>query len=262
MAQITQTVVVSQSQCGGSLRLLLDESASISAENWQKQVNATADAIRDPGIVRLLTKAGGTALGVDSFDNRVRERVSWTIIRSQADAERFSSALRAISAHSGQARGETNIGRALLFSLGKIDEMQDSPCRGEGIIDISTDADNNGDTDPHGYLNTVAARGLLETARKQAEEQGWRINGIGVDGETNKGEKVFQLLERDVITKRTGGFAVGTSWQDYGTVIRDKLSREIAQLQGVEPVDSPGPPAVPQLPRLQLAKEESIATRK
>lgn len=214
--------------CGGSLRMVLDESASINDANWQKQVVATADAIRDPGIVRLLIKSGGTALGVDSFDNAVSERIGWTIIRSQEDANALANKLYAIGAQEGRSKGDTNIGRALHFAL---DQLKSSPCPGNGVIDISTDADNNGDTDPRGYMDTFAAQSLLLSARKRAEREGWVINGIGVDGLRNKGENVRRMLEADVITKHTGGFAVGTSWDEYAPVLRDKLSREIAQVK-------------------------------
>lgn len=216
--------------CSRSLVLLLDESYSINADNWKKQVHATADAISRPDIAELLSRNGGTAIAVASFNYQARQRLDWQVIRSQQDADAFADAFRHIGPKAG---GATNIGRGLAVSL---ENIHRSPCKGEAIIDISTDAHNTAAA----YVDGGEAIALLEAARAQAIAEGVVINGIGVDGQSQKGDAVRRMLEQKVITPT--GFAMGTAWEDYAEAIYKKLRLELhSQL--------PEDPVVPDVPR-------------
>lgn len=197
--------------CDTSLVLLLDESQSIADRDWLKQVHATADAIEHPDIVEIFTRKGGVALAVDSFDDAVQRRLDWTVVRTQEEANAFASRLREMAG--SQKQGTTDIGSALDHAL---DSFGGTPCqRVKDIIDISTDATNNG---------SPYARIMLERARKRAVAEGVVINGIGVDGYSH-GEEVLRLLKENIITPT--GFAQGTSWNDYGEEIYKKLREEL-----------------------------------
>lgn len=216
-------------RCSMSLMLLLDESGSINDENWQHQVHGTADALQRPDIVKMLERQGGVAVAARSFGSDSMERIPWTVLREQKDADAFAAKLRTIQ----QRKGGTNIGAAINDAL---DDFDKTPClRHASIIDISTDADNAGSL-PQITMSRYNAALELRYARMAAEKQGVTVNGIGVNGTSQRGQAVQEMLERDVITEN--GFAMGTQWSDYREAIYKKLSREL--------LSEVTPPSVPQ----------------
>lgn len=227
MAQDTQ-----KENCYTSLRLLMDESHSIEPMDWRKQVYATAAAIEHPDIVKLFERNEGVAVAVDSFDDEVRNRLGWQVIRTPEEASAVAARLRAMEGD--QSGGSTDIGNALTHAIGS---FANSPCIPEKmIIDISTDGVNSGAP----YAVTV-----LDRARKTARNQGVVINGIGVDGNGYRDGSVQKMLEEKVIVN---GFATGTSWTKYEDEIRKKIQRELS-------FDLPAEPSTPvPSPHVQLAQ--------
>lgn len=218
--RMAQASLPGSSTCLVSLILLMDESGSISNENWLKQVHATADALTHPRVIDAIEGAGGIAVMARSFDHRDITRVGWHVIRNRQDAEKFAQELRNNTA---RVSGATDIGGAV---MGSINHFPLSPCRfGKKVIDISTDGDS------YNHINK------LKAAREQAVRSNVIINGIAVeetvdpDGDRDSPspmslKSIEELLRNYLITP--DGFALSANWAEYAKVIEQKLILEIA----------------------------------
>ena len=152
------------SDCQVSLQLLMDESYSISADNWKLQVQATADAITHPEVLDAIRHHGGVAMMAQAFDHGSRTMVGWEVIKSEEDAHAFAQKLRQ---HTTPGGGSTEIGGAVNRAISNFPQ---SPCiSSRQIVDISTDGENSDLSRMH-------------DARAQAVHSGITINAIGVGG--------------------------------------------------------------------------------
>lgn len=188
--------------CAVALVLLLDASGSVSAPDWSLQQEGHAAAFEAAQITRVIEREP-MAVTAKAFSDTAALMVGWRVLRSAADASAFAAELR--QAHRPWSGG-TNIGAALEAG---IEAFGATPCQPESrVIDLVTDGE--------------AAALPAEMARDQAEQQGIRINALGVghDG-------AAAWLREHAVT--VGGFAMhAASWEDFGRAVLRKVTLEVA----------------------------------
>lgn len=188
--------------CTAALVLLLDASGSITADDWIRQRDGTAEALSHPAITMLIEQGEGVAVTALAFDDETRTLLPWRILRSHRDAEGAAAALR--QAPRGMPGG-TDIGGAIEAGLAALAQ---SPCQADqDIIDLATDGE--------------APAGAANAARDAAIVQGVQINAIAVGG-----DNPAEWLRANAITP--GGFVMEAAWADFATIMRRKLAREVA----------------------------------
>lgn len=202
-----QTAQPKSSRCGVSLILLLDESGSITNEDWANQLRSTADALVHPDVLDAIRQAHGISVMVRTFDDSSRTIIPWQLIESPADAARVANILRGPIP---QSNGSTEIGGAVIQSFPYFPQ---SPCRlSHNVVDVSTD----------GVSNHI----MMQAAKENAERIGVTINGLAVGGRTSDARSAYHALKDNLVTP--DGFTWLTDWKNYALAIRRKLIEEIA----------------------------------
>lgn len=200
-------------QCHAAIVLLMDQSGSISNENFAVQVRGTAEAITSPEILRIIHQQGPIAFQAMSFNAGIHPFAEWTLIRNEQDAKELSAD---ISEHAARGTGgSTQMSIALAAAIQELHSPEkEAICpHGRNIIDISTDA--NAD-DPR----------QTKTESMRAFDAFMTINGVAVDGDEVHRDATVALLRENVITP--DGRVFETDWKNYGNVIRQKLSWELS----------------------------------
>lgn len=192
--------------CAVALSLLLDSSMSMTHADFHMQVEGTAAAFEDSAIAQIISHApGGIAVSVFTFEASTQLEIPWMQIRNQEDANELARRIRGIQHTHGS---DTRIGPAITAAS---DYMAQAPCEpDEMVIDVSTD----GETWP----------GPIVRARNAAQEQGIKINAIGV---SDRRSDLFDFLYQNVRT-HNGFVIVVENWERFVGAIRRKISLEIA----------------------------------
>ncbi|HKW01040.1 MAG TPA: DUF1194 domain-containing protein [Vicinamibacterales bacterium] len=142
------------------LALVLDESGSISATDWNNQKAGYAAAINN-----VVLANGSVAIGVWKFDDTIENVFPVTIIASAADKTNLINAINAMV----QGGGNTAIGDAVtaakngLVAFGLANFSR-------ALIDVSTDGENNTGSNPTTASNAAIAAGIAQ------------VNCLGVGG--------------------------------------------------------------------------------
>jgi Ca-activated chloride channel family protein len=186
------------------LVLLLDASGSVDGSEWALQAQATADAISSPAIVERITNGpnGGIAIAAFEWSERSHVILTWTEIRSQADATHVAQQL---TLYQRQLSGSTGVGDALQAALAAFLVAPECDRR---VVDLSSDGSNNTGSDPVEAVTTLSAHGIL-------------VNGIIIPDEPNV---------EDWYRATLSGFVLTATWESYAQAIRQKLQLEIAGL--------------------------------
>lgn len=202
--------------CRVSVQLILDESQSISPENWRLQVEATADAVIANLDKIKRARGGGVAFYVGSFDNTIQQRMPWFVVHDEASANKFKSILLATGPKHGASA--TRTGPA---SLQFAEAFNETPCKkSHDIQDISTDGAANGTTPEL----------AMQLARASAMAHDRTINAIGVSHHTLTLDQIKQQLDENLITKDNGGFVIIADWEGYRAAISKKIGDELARV--------------------------------
>ncbi|QKV17340.1 DUF1194 domain-containing protein [Oricola thermophila] len=212
-----------------ALVLAVDVSRSMSYEELRIQREGYASAIASPEVVRAIRQGAYRRIAVTLFewanDSHSREVVGWTIIESQADANRIAAQLLATRSV-GQRR--TSISGAISHASRL---LQAAPLEADRkVIDISGDGPNN-----QGMPVTVA--------RDQAVAMGYTINGLPM---MTRGGMASQFHIEDLdryyakcVIGGPGAFMVPVNdWDQFAEAVRRKLVLEIGD---AAPVRRPAP---------------------
>ena len=206
--------------CAVALVMMIDSSSSVNTARFRMQRDATAAALENSAVTRIIEKQGGIAVSVVGFSYKAGTLLDWTVLHNAEDAAHFADLLRKVSHSYGSA---TLTGHGLEFSL---EQLRHAPCGENQVIDVSTDGPGDDDA-------------VLGRARREAETQGVHINGLLVtpdypamisdDYRKREIENGMQWMNNHLITEN--GFAViANGAADYPDIIRRKIAAEIALL--------------------------------
>ncbi len=220
------------------LVLAIDVSRSMSPAELALQRQGYAEAIRHPDVVRAIRQGAYGKIAVTMFewaaDYNIKEVFGWTLVESQADADRLSDQILAFPTF-GQSR--TSISGAIRHATALIEAAPHDGYR--RVIDISGDGPNN------------QGEPVLE-ARQAALALDLVINGLPLMTRDGPGAG-FGIAEldsyyADCVIGGSGSFLVPVdSWEQFPEAIRRKLVLEIGGLapdhlsvvpvQAAEPAD-------------------------
>lgn len=199
-----------KAQCKLALVLGLDISSSVSAQEYDIQLEGLAEAFRTPAVVEAILTPTGAHVAAMAFEWSGRRQqaiiADWTTLDTPAAIARFADQL---SAHRRSASDlGTAVGEALRFAAARFDTAP--PCA-RRTIDLSGDGNNNDGPHPSGFR----ARGLFD---------GMTINGLVIQG-AYPDPALFYRAE--VIQGPDAFVALARDFSDYPGVIIGKLLREI-----------------------------------
>ncbi len=194
------------------LVLAVDTSSSVSAGEFNLQMQGLAEAFRNPavqGAIRAVGDLGIAVAMVQWSDNRKQTlAIDWKMVRDEASAEAFAREIDNTPRY--LIGGGTAIGGAINFSAHQL-----SINRFDGrrkVIDVSGDGRTNQGSNP--------AR-----ARDDAVAQGITINGLAILNED-------ALVDRHYLANvigGTGSFVMqADDYSDFARAIVEKLIKEIA----------------------------------
>ncbi len=194
------------------LVLAVDASSSVSAAEFELQIQGLARAFRDPRVLQAIRASGDLGLAVSLVqwsDNRKQFlAVDWTLVTgpdgAQAFAEEVADTPRFLIG------GGTAIGGALKFALRLFDGNGFQGRR--RVIDVSGDGRANQGADPAKLRDKAVALGIT-------------INGLAI---LNEDLAVADYYRAHVIGG-TGAFIMtANDYESYALAILIKLVREIA----------------------------------
>lgn len=204
-----------QSDVSVALVLAVDTSGSVSMERFELQKQGYAAAFRNPQVLGAIRSLGTRSLAVTMFQwtGPVLHVVvaDWTLIKDQASAERFATALQAaprrLFGGGTSISGAIDYGRALLALR---------PDRGaRRIIDISGDGSNNSGRPAAAARNEAVADGIV-------------INGLPI----LTVEPGLDLYYANNVIGGPGAFMIpARNYDTFADAILKKLINEIALLQ-------------------------------
>jgi hypothetical protein len=185
---------------------MLDASASVPSAEWDRQVEAHAEALEHPTVQSAMRATGPVYVRVGQFSDTVEAITPWRLIT--ADEGAFALA-REVRAAARMSPGGTALGRAIATAHNWLDGRRE--CE-RHVIDVLTDGE--------------ADEAEAEAARDAAALDAVQVNALGVEAYGYAGDPV-QWLRAHVVTP--DGFAVfARDWRDVGGALRAKMVREIA----------------------------------
>lgn len=214
-----------------ALVLAADVSRSINDEEFGLQRRGYAAAITSARLIDAIRSGAHSAIAVSfvewAGEAEQKTIVDWTLIRNQADAQKFADALLAAPRSS---IGRTAIGSALDFAMGLIGESGFAADR--QVIDVSGDGTSN-----QGRPVTAA--------RDAAVKAGVTINGLAIFNKRAAAEGGYLALHtnpagglaqyyRDNVIGGPGAFVLPIDdFNSFGEAMVHKLLNEIASA-GIE----------------------------
>ena len=194
------------------LVLAVDASSSVSADEFQLQIQGLAEAFRDPRVLQAIRASGdlGMAVSLVQWSDARKQflAVDWTLVTGPDEARVFADEVADTPRY--LIGGGTAIGGALKFAMRL---LNGNDFRGRRqVIDVSGD----------GRANQGIHPGKLRDA---AMEQGITINGLAI---LNEDAAVADYYRAHVIGG-TGAFVMtANDYESYALAILTKLVREIA----------------------------------
>lgn len=209
----------------------------MSTDELRIQREGYAAAINHPDIVRAIAQGAYGRIAVTMFewaaDFNQREVFGWTLVESQADADRLAKLIREAPA-TGQSR--TSISGAITRG---VELMLAAPYQGfRRVIDISGDGPNNQGAPVVEAREAALARRIVINGLPLMTQGGYGGFNIGA----------LDLYYADCVIGGPGSFIVPvSSWEQFPEAIRRKLVQEIGGIteppslvvpaSGREPVD-------------------------
>ncbi len=192
--------------------LLLDGSGSISSSDWQLQLKANADAIKNPNIV---PQNGTVAISVVQFSTNAQIEVNRTVITNQTTANNVANQIMNIT----QMDGSTYMDKGINACIQAIDTTNNNTKK---IIDMSTDGDA---TDLDAALNA---------ADDAYNNHGIIINAIGVGSGVDENELKQIVRPQPASQIPEDGFVVlAPDYQHYSSFLEVKMKVETGQQSSV-----------------------------
>ncbi len=209
------------------LVLAVDASSSVSAGEFELQIQGLAQAFHDPRVLQAIRAAGelGVAVSLVQWSDHRKQflAVDWTLVADPDGAGAFADKV------AGTPRfvigGGTAIGDVLKFAMRLLDGNDFQGRR--QVIDVSGDGRANQGAEPAGLRDQAVALGIT-------------INGLAILNEDSTVADYY----RDQVIGGDGAFIVtANDYESYAQAILTKLIREIAgALVAARPAGRPGGP--------------------
>jgi hypothetical protein len=190
------------------LILAVDASGSVSAAEFNLQVEGLAVAFRDPEVIRAIGNAGSIAVAVMQWSSPGQQvlAVDWKVLSDAASAEAMA---REIEAAGRVIMGETALDAAIRFATA---ELESNAFLGRRrVIDVSGDGATNWGGNP-------------DQARDRAVAAGITINGLAIINE----QPELGSYYRERVIGGPGAFVMmAADYDDFARAMRLKLIEEI-----------------------------------
>ena len=209
------------------LVLAVDASSSVSASEFELQIQGLAQAFRDPRVLQAIRAAGGLGVAVSLVqwsDHRKQFlAVDWTLVADSDGARAFADEVADTPRF--VIGGGTAIGGALNFAMRLLDGNDYQGRR--RVIDVSGDGRANQGAEPAKLRDRAVALGIT-------------INGLAILNE----DMTVADYYRDQVIGGAGAFVMtANDYESYALAILTKLLREIAgALIAARPGGRPGGP--------------------
>ncbi len=207
------------------LVLAVDASSSVSANEFELQIQGLAQAFRDPRVLQAIGAACELGLAVSlvqwSDSRKQFLAVDWTLVAGPDGAGAFAD--KVADTPRFVIGGGTAIGGGLNFAMRLLDANDFQGRR--RVIDVSGDGRANQGAEP-------------AKLRDQAVAQGITINGLAI---LNEDLTVADYYRAQVIGGEGAFIMTANDYESYAQAILTKLLREIAgALIAARPVGRPG----------------------
>ncbi len=194
------------------LVLAVDASSSVSADEFELQIQGLAKAFRDPRVLQAVQASGdlGMAVSLIQWSDARKQflAVDWTLVTGAEGAGAFAEEVADTPRY--LIGGGTAIGSALKFAMRLFDHNDYTGRR--RVIDVSGDGRANQGAHPAALRDAAVARGIT-------------INGRAI---VNEDPAVADYYRVNVIGG-TGAFIMtANDYESYALAILIKLIKEIA----------------------------------
>ncbi len=209
------------------LVLAVDASSSVSASEFELQIQGLAQAFRDPRVLQAIRATGelGVAVSLVQWSDHRKQflAVDWTLVADPDGAGAFAD--KVADTPRFVIGGGTAIGDVLKFAMRLLDGNDFQGRR--QVIDVSGDGRANQGAAPAGLRDQAVALGIT-------------INGLAILNEDSTVADYY----RDQVIGGDGAFIVtANDYESYAQAILTKLIREIAgALVAARPAGRPGGP--------------------
>jgi len=194
------------------LILAVDASDSVSAAEFDLQVQGLAGAFRDTEVIAAIRDTGPTGIAVALVQwagpGQQIVAVDWSRV---SDADSAAALARQIVAAGRLIMGETAIDGGLAFAMGLL-TTNDLVAR-RRIIDVSGDGETNWGAPPDRMRDRAVAAGIT-------------VNGLAI---VNKEPGLAEYYRVHVIGGAGAFVVTATNYVDFARAIRIKLIREIGE---------------------------------
>lgn len=196
------------------LVLAVDASASVSADEYQLQLQGIANAFRTASVQRAIASGPIQKIAVQiviwAEAGEPKRTGDWFAVKTADDAERFASYVENFGR---QLIGGTGIGDGILHSIEQIMTNQFEGTR--RVVDVSGDGRES--ISDLIYL-------FVGIARQKADQHDVTINGLAIL--TN--DQTLDEYYRQEVATGPGNFVLSAaSYQDFANAIKKKLLLEI-----------------------------------
>jgi Protein of unknown function (DUF1194) len=193
-----------------ALALAIDVSYSVDSFEHRLQMEGFAQALQSEEVMQAIKGGRHQRIAVVVYqwsdaDNQ-QVIVPWTVVASEADAERIGKQLSA--GRREVKEGGTAISAALMYGA---DQFVNAPSAERRVIDLATDGRNNIGRPTHVARDLVLAQGIT-------------INGLAI---SNEWKQLAAYLERQVIGGSMSFVEEARTYDDFGATMMRKLVREI-----------------------------------
>lgn len=199
-------------ECRLALALGLDISSSVDMYEYDLQIGGLAAALETPAVIEAILTPAGTHIVAAAYEwsgyPQQDLAISWSKLDSVAAIRAFANRLRL---HSRPYRNyPTALGKGVEYGLLLLQAAP--PCKRK-TLDISGDGENNIGVGPEFFYQTGMADGVT-------------VNGLVIQGAD---PDPLPYYKTNVIFGPGAFLAVARNFEDYRTVIRTKLLREISE---------------------------------
>ncbi len=209
--------------CAAMLALVIDVSRSIDPDEYQLQMQGTANVFLTERLQNAIDPDRPMAVSVIIFSDRAVVSVPWTLLRTRSDSIGFSARVRAIE---NPQWLYTNALHGLGIALDQF-ESNAAPCESDiKVIDISADGLNNG--------AQIRPQDTIPRIVQRAQEMDIRINALPIlptEQTASPYESADQIYNyyNDNFVAPTGGFTIRAhGFEDFARAIFNKITTEIA----------------------------------
>ena len=197
--------------------LAIDESGSVSDDNWILQRDGLASALESVEFYNSIRSGyhGRTTVSVVTWSTTTHVSVPWTLASSRSDLRALADRIRSMRRVSN---GMTCIARALKFSREYLVSSGWPAAAERMIIDVSGDGSEN--------CNDAKSDANLETERSIANSMDVTINGLPILASE---ADVDVWYEKNLIVGPSSFSLVVEGFADFERAMKIKLVREVSQ---------------------------------